>query len=58
MCDIVNLKRYRRRLAREEKERKAHENRERFGRSRVKRTSAHTEKEREARRLDGHKRDS
>ena len=37
MAEIVNLKRHRKRLAREDKETKAQENRERFGRSKAER---------------------
>ena len=37
MSEIVNLKRHRKRLARADKETKAQENRERFGRSKVER---------------------
>jgi len=58
MSEIVNLKRYRKRLAREEKRQKAQANRERFGRSRPEREKADAEKSRDARHLDGHKRES
>jgi hypothetical protein len=57
MSEIVNLKRYRKRLAREEKNAKAQENRERFGRSKAERVKAETEKDRAARLLDLHKRE-
>jgi hypothetical protein len=58
MSEIVNLKRYRKRLAREGKEQKAQANRERFGRSRAERKKADAETSRDARHLDGHKRES
>jgi len=58
MSEIVNLKRYRKRLAREENEQKAQANRERFGRSKSERGQSETEKERAARQLDGHKRET
>jgi hypothetical protein len=58
MSEIVNLKRYRKRLAREEKDVKAQENRERFGRARRERVKEEAEKDRAARDLDGHKRET
>lgn len=58
MSEIVNLKRHRKRLARDEKELQAQENRQRFGRSKAERAKADAEKSRDARQLDGHKRDS
>jgi hypothetical protein len=58
MSEIVNLKRHRKRLARAEKDLKAQENRERFGRSRAEREKTEKEKSRQAHHLDGHKRDS
>jgi hypothetical protein len=58
MSEIVNLKRHRKRLAREEKEQKAQANRERFGRSKAEREKTAAEKDRDARHLDGHKRES
>lgn len=57
MSEIVNLKRYRKRVAREEKERDAQANRERFGRSKAEREKTEIEKESAARHLDGHKRE-
>jgi hypothetical protein len=58
MSEIVNLKRHRKRLAREEKEQKAQANRERFGRSKAERVKTAAEKDRDARHLDGQKRES
>ena len=56
MSDVVNLKRYRKRLAREAKDEEAQVNRERFGRPKRNRAQSQAEKDRAARRLDGHKR--
>jgi hypothetical protein len=58
MSETVNLKRPRKRLARADKELKAHENRERFGRSRAEQEKTEKEKSREDHHLDGHKRES
>lgn len=58
MSEIVNLKRYRKRLAREEKEHVAQENRERFGRPKPERAKTEAEKDRADRDLDGHKRET
>lgn len=58
MSEIVNLKRHRKRLAREEREQRAQANRERFGRSKAEREKTAAEKDRDARHLDGHKRES
>ncbi|MGE3877084.1 MAG: DUF4169 family protein [Parvibaculaceae bacterium] len=58
MSEIVNLKRYRKRLARDEKEQKAQANRERFGCSRSERAAAEAEKDRAVRQLDAHKRET
>jgi hypothetical protein len=58
MSEIVNLKRYRKRLARDEKDLKAEANRLRFGRSKAERAKAETEKDRDTRHIDGHKRDT
>jgi hypothetical protein len=58
MSDIVNLKRHRKRLAREAKEQEAQSNRRRFGRSKAERAQSEVEKDRAARHLDAHKRDS
>jgi hypothetical protein len=57
MSEIVNLKRYRKRLARDEKDAKAKTNRDRFGRSKAERVKTETEKDLAARRLDLHKRE-
>ena len=56
MTEIVNLKRHRKRLARQDKETKAQENRERFGRSKAERRKSGADKDRADRHLDGHKR--
>jgi hypothetical protein len=58
MSEIVNLKRHRKRLARKDKEIKAQENRERFGRSKLERRKLGVDKARADRHLDGHKRQS
>ena len=58
MSDIVNLKRHRKRLAREAKEQQAQANRRLFGRSKAERAQSDVEKDRAARRLDAHKRDT
>ena len=58
MSEIVNLKRHRKRLARQAKEQEAQVNRERFGRSKSERTQSEAEKDRAVRRLDGHKRET
>jgi hypothetical protein len=57
MSEIVNLRRHRKRLAREERERDAQANRERFGRSKPERATTEAEKDRAARDLDAHKRE-
>jgi hypothetical protein len=58
MSDIVNLKRHRKRPAREAKEQQAQANRWVFGRSKAERAQSDVEKDRAARRLDAHKRDT
>jgi hypothetical protein len=58
MSDIVNLKRHRKRLAREEKNATAEENRRRFGRSKPERERQEMEEARAESYLDGHKRES
>jgi hypothetical protein len=58
MSEIVNLKRHRKRLARETKEHEAQANRERFGRSKKDRALSRAEQDRSLRQLDGHKRES
>ncbi len=57
MANIINLRREKRRKAREDREKQAEANRLAHGRSKQERlqTSARTEKE--TRQLDGHKRD-
>jgi len=58
MSEIVNLKRHRKRLAREEKNATAEENRRRFGRSKPEREKQEMEEARAESHLDGHKRES
>lgn len=58
MSEIVNLKRHRKRLTRENKNVKAEENRRHFGRSKAERERAEKEESRHATYLDGHKRES
>ena len=58
MSEIINLKRHRKRLAREEEELKAAENRARFGRSKTERLKADLENSRKARDFDVHQRES
>lgn len=58
MSEIVNLKRHRKKLARAEDERKAEENRRRFGRPKAERERVEAEAERAQRHIDGHKRES
>jgi hypothetical protein len=58
MSEIVNLKRYRKRLAREEKQHVAQENRERFGRPKAERAKTEAEEDRTTRELEGHKRET
>lgn len=57
MSDIINLRLARKRKARADKERQAEENRVRFGRSKLEKLETRALAEREARLLDGHKRD-
>jgi hypothetical protein len=57
MSEIANLKRYRKHLARQAKEKEAQANRERFGRSKSERARSEAEKHRVLRELDGHKRE-
>lgn len=57
MSDIINLRLARKRKDRAAKERQAEENRTRFGRSKSEKSEARALAEREARLLDGHKRD-
>ena len=58
MSQIVNLKRHRKRLAREDKNVKAEENRRHFGRTRAEREKQEREDARAQSHLDGHKRES
>ncbi|GBR08338.1 DUF4169 family protein [Asaia siamensis] len=58
MTEIVNLRRVRKRLAREKDARKAEENRALFGRTRGERLKSEAESSRLTRELDGAKLDS
>lgn len=58
MSEIVNLKRHRKRLTREQQARDAEENRRRFGRSKAEREREEAEEARAERHIDGHKRES
>ena len=58
MSEIINLKRHRKRVAREEKDLKAQENRIQFGRSKPEREKQEKEKAAVERHLDGHKRET
>jgi hypothetical protein len=58
MSEIVNLRRRRKRLAREEKKATAEENRRHFGRSKPERKKQEMEAARTESHLDGHKRES
>ena len=58
MSEIVNLKRHRKRVAREEKELAAEENRRRFGLSRAEREKRESDDIRAQSHLDGHKRET
>jgi hypothetical protein len=58
MSEIVNLKRHRKRLAREDKNVKAEGNRRHFGRTRAEREKQEMEDARAQSHLDGHKRES
>jgi hypothetical protein len=58
MSEIINLKRYRKHLARQQKEQEAQAKRQRYGRSKAEREKADKEKSRDARHIDGHKRES
>lgn len=57
MADIVNLRSVRKRKARDEKARKADENRARHGRTGAQKLAEKTERDREAAALDGHRRE-
>ena len=58
MSEIVNLRRHRKRLTREQQERSAAENRRRFGRPKAERDRDEAETERAQRHIDGHKRET
>lgn len=57
MGDVVNLNRFRKQKAREEKEARAEENRVRFGRTRAEREKARREDEQASRTLEAHRRE-
>jgi len=57
MSEIVNLKRQRKRLARQEKNATAEENRRHFGRSNPERKKQEMEEARAESQLDGHRRE-
>lgn len=57
MGEVVNLRLFRKRTARAEKDRIAAENRVRHGRSKPAREAAEAERQRGAAVLDGHRRD-
>jgi hypothetical protein len=58
MSEIINLKRHRKRVAREEKDLKAEANRIRFGRTKAERDKQGKEKAAAERHIDGHKRET
>jgi hypothetical protein len=58
MSEIVNLKRHRKRVTREQQERSAAENRRRFGRPKAERERDEVEDARAERHIDGHKRET
>ncbi|USQ15343.1 DUF4169 family protein (plasmid) [Legionella lytica] len=55
MAEIINLNKKRKAKARVEKEKKASENRVKFGRTKKEKQIAKQENERQERHLDGHK---
>lgn len=57
MSTVVNLNRFRKKKARAEKEQRAAENRERFGRTKAEKNRDAKEKRNLERRLDTHERD-
>jgi hypothetical protein len=57
MAEIINLNRFKKRRAREEEQKRAADNRARFGRSKAEREKAASEAEKAARDLDGNRRD-
>ena len=56
MADIVNLRRARKKKARADAEKKAVQNRAAYGQSKLQKASAHAERDRATRTLDGAKR--
>jgi len=54
---VVNLRQARKRRARAEKERKAEQNRIRFGRTKAERNLSEALREKHARHVDGHRRE-
>lgn len=56
-AEIINLKEFRKKQARRDKERQAAENRTRFGRTKVEKQTEAAEKQRRDTELDGKKRD-
>ncbi len=58
MSEIINLKRHRKRVARQDQEQQAEANRQKFGRSKPERETQAAEAGRAQRHLDGHKRES
>jgi hypothetical protein len=57
MADIINLRRARKQLQRNESAKSAEENRARFGRSKAEKQKAEAEFKLQQRQLDAHKRD-
>ena len=57
MADIVNLNRFRKERARDDKAARAEENRAKFGRTKSEKQKAALEREKDAATLDGAKRD-
>lgn len=57
MADIINLKHVRKAKARDEAEKHAELNRQKFGRTKAEKQLTKAEQEQAANRLDGHKRD-
>jgi len=56
--EVVNLRQFRKRKARAEREQAAEANRQKFGRTRDERVRQEAEKALQQRHLDGHERDS
>jgi hypothetical protein len=57
MAEIINLNRFKKRRARDEEQKRAADNRARFGRSKAERRKAASEEEKAARDLDGKRRE-